>query len=136
MIYYHFFLQIPEWLHKSIHGKSVDGVSPQLALILATVVIGFVILHIVHFLLKKTSNERPLKLKIAYLEQKLFVAQNEAKIIKREMDQLRTEKSLQLKEQVRSNCETCFTAVILKVLFKLYFVRMIISWKCTLTDEL
>jgi len=90
---------IPEWLHKSIHGKSVDGVSPQLALILATVVIGFVILHIVHFLLQKTSNERPLKLKIAHLEQKLFVAQNEAKIIKREMDQLRTEKSLQLKEQ-------------------------------------
>ena len=64
-------------------------------------VIGFVILHIVHFLLQKTSNERPLKLKIAHLEQKLFVAQNEAKIIKREMDQLRTEKSLQLKEQVR-----------------------------------
>ena len=54
-----------------------------------------------HFLLQKTSNERPLKLKIAHLEQKLFVAQNEAKIIKREMDQLRTEKSLQLKEQVR-----------------------------------
>ena len=59
---------------------------------MATVVIGFVILHIVHFLLQKTSNERPLKLKIAHLEQKLFVAQNEAKIIKREMDQLRSEK--------------------------------------------
>ena len=74
-------------------------------------VIGFVILHIVHFLLQKTSNERPLKLKIAHLEQKLFVAQNEAKIIKREMDQLRTEKSLQLKEQVRPTSKPCFNYV-------------------------
>ena len=64
-----------------------------------------------HFLLQKTSNERPLKLKIAHLEQKLFVAQNEAKIIKREMDQLRTEKSLQLKEQVRPTSKPCFNYV-------------------------
>lgn len=78
----------------------MDGVSPQLAAILASVVIGFVVLHIVHFILNKTSNEKPLLLKIASLDKQLYLAKNEALIIKREMDQLRADKSLQLKEQV------------------------------------
>jgi len=90
---------VPEWLHKSLHWNSVDGVSPQFVVVVGSIVIGFVVLHVVHMMMNKMSNEKPLLAKIAHLDKQLFKARNEALIIKREMDQLRSEKSLLLKEQ-------------------------------------
>ena len=77
----------------------MEGVSPRFVVVVGSIVIGFVVLHVVHLFMNKLSNEKPLLAKIASLDKQLFKAKNEALIIKREMDQLRSEKSLLLKEQ-------------------------------------
>lgn len=79
--------QVPEWLHKSLHWSSVDGVSPKLSFI--TVVSGFVIIvgYIIYILTEKSSREAPLKAEVAAKDKALFKARNELLILKREMEE-------------------------------------------------
>lgn len=79
--------QVPEWLHKTLHWGSVDGVSPTLAFI--TVVWAFVLVLIygIYLMMAKSSSEAPLKAEIASKDKELFKARNELLVLKREVDE-------------------------------------------------
>merc|ERR1712223_1033593 len=79
---------VPEWLHKSLHGASVDGVSPELTFITwvcAIVGLVLVILYTVNYMVAVCANSTALKARIAELDRLEFKARNELLILKREI---------------------------------------------------
>lgn len=78
--------QIPEWLHKSLHGANVETFSPKLVSFLSIVAIVLIIVYVIAIIFNKLERETPLKSKLADLDRQLFKARNEAMILKREME--------------------------------------------------
>ena len=81
------FLQVPEWLHKSLHWSSVDGVSPTLSFLSVSLSVAAVFCFLIVAFMNKVSNERPLKAKCAELDKKCFKLSNDYQILKREMEE-------------------------------------------------
>ena len=80
------FFQIPEWLHKSLHGRNVETFSPKLVSFLSIISLVLVAIYVICLLFNKLDREKPLKGKLADLDRQLFKARNEALILKREME--------------------------------------------------
>ena len=90
-------LQVPEWLHKTFHGVSVEGVSPQLAFITwvcAVVAIFLVVLIVLNNSVAFCTNSSYLKARIAELDSLEFKARNELLILKREIAEGKQNSSL------------------------------------------
>ena len=78
--------QIPEWLHKSLHGRHIETFSPKLVSFLSIISIILLLIYVICLVFNKLDREKPLKGKLADLDRQLFKARNEALILKREMD--------------------------------------------------
>jgi hypothetical protein len=98
----------PEWLHKSVHGPNVEGVSPRLFMFLSVLAASVVSLYGVQLIFDKFSREQPLKEKNAKLDKALFLAKNNELIVRRELDEARSR--ISFRETVTSNTED-FTCV-------------------------
>ena len=84
------FLQAPEWLHKALHGATVDGISPELAFItgICTVVaLVLVVLYTANHMVAVCANAQGLKARIGELDRLEFKARNELLILKREINE-------------------------------------------------
>lgn len=79
--------QVPEWLHKTLHWGSVDGVSPTMAFLLFIWGFFLVLTYFIYLMMSKSSNEAPLKAKLAAQDKELFKARNELLVLKREIDE-------------------------------------------------
>ena len=101
----------PEWLHKSFHGDSVDGVSTRLMTIVASLAIIWIGMFTIQLVFDKTSREQPLKAKIAALDKALFKAKNNELIVRRELDEARSR--ISFKERGESNTEDFTTSTVL-----------------------
>ena len=101
----------PEWLHKSFHGDSVDGVSTRLMTCVASLAIIWIGMFTIQLAFEKTSREKPLKAKIAALDKALFKAKNNELIVRRELDEARSR--ISFKERGESNTEDFTTSTVL-----------------------
>ena len=100
----------PEWLHKSLHGQNIEGISPKLVLLLWVISISLLTLHIVSLIFDKISREKPLLAKIATLDKALFKARNELMIVRRELDEARSKMSY--KETIAAKTEDFTTSTV------------------------
>ena len=80
--------QVPDWLHKSLHGGTVDGISPQLAFIMGIcTVVGLVglVLYVANHMVTVCANAAALKARCGELDKAEFKARNELLVLKREI---------------------------------------------------
>ena len=100
------FFQIPEWLHKSLHGRNVETFSPKLVSFLSIISLVLVAIYVICLLFNKLDREKPLKGKLADLDRQLFKARNEALILKREMETVKKSGTVLVAETAAASAPT------------------------------
>merc|ERR1719471_2069709 len=83
---------LPDWLHHVLHDYAAGGgggrcVSPQLTAVTAAAVALLVGMFVARMLMRKLSNEGPLKARLGQLEQALFRARDECALVRKEHDE-------------------------------------------------